>query len=520
MRGKYIALLSIYALAVILRIYPVFVTPLPYNVDAFLDSRAAQFIADHGNMHYPDYVAYNNSHTPITALLLALNGAISQLTGVEVISFVPYLFPFLTSLSVLGWYLLTKKITGREEIAIMTAAFFAVSGTYVLTTAQIWKEAIGYVLMPFALYTYRKRNAVSLFLLAILPLTHHYVALMTLLMLSYSEFFRFYKKYTEHQEFNREDFLWWTSIIILWVYVKLYYSLTGFNRVQELSAGVGGGLWLYISLYTLLILGGIKALKMRYGGISWKFVIGSMLIPVLFYAGYFFIPVFPHTMMFSRTTLIFTMGYMILLPLFAAGIYILISTEYRERTTFVGMLVAPLQMVLFFFLRGLELESYVSLGRNFDFLDATLYPSLGTSSFMIKKRLIAFVVIFFILASTTPLAYHSYEAFGVDNFRYPDELHAAQWLSENYRNVTISTDDRLGLLAHNAYDLNTSNGLPYALSHGLEPASDVWLAGSYWEDGAQIFPLAPVKMDVSKMLEDNSVVFSTGRTYVLLNSTS
>ena len=400
----------------------------------------------------------------------------------------------------------------------MTAALFAISGTYVLTTAQVWKEAIGYVLLPFAIYTYRKRNIISLFFLIALPLTHHYVALMTLLMLSYSEFFRAYKKYVEHVEFDREDYLWWLAIILLWIYIKAYYTLTGCNRAEELSSS-GGGLWLYLSLYTLLILGGIRALKIRYGGISWKFVIGAMVIPVIFYTGYFFLPIFPHTMMFSRTTMLYTMGYIILLPLFASGIYILVSTEYGERPTFLGMLIAPLQMVLFFFLRGLELESYVSLGRNFDFLDASLYPSVSISGYMQKKRLLAFLIIFLIFASTTPLAYHSYEAFGVDNFRYPDELHAVQWLKENYGNETIGTDDRLGLLAQNAYDLNVSKTLPYALAHGIEPNTHVWLAGSYWEEGAQIFPMAPVKMDMNKMLEDNSVIFSTGRTYVLLNKT-
>ncbi len=518
MRGKYISLLALYALSVIVRIFPVFVTPLPYNVDAFLDARAAQFIAEHGNMNYPPGVAYNNSHTPITALLLALNAAISQLTGVNVINFLPYLFPFLTSISIFGWYLLTKKITGREEIGIMTAAFFAVSGTYVLTTAQIWKEAIGYILLPFALYAYRKRDALALLLLFALPLTHHYVALMTLLILSYSEFFRFYKKFREHVEFDRRDYFWWVSIILLWVYIKLYYSITGFNRVQELNSS--GGLWLYLSLYTILILGGIRALKMRYNGINWKFVIGAMIIPVLFYLGYFLIPIFPHTMMFTEATLLFTLGYMIVLPLFAAGLYLMSSTEYPERTTFLGMLIAPLQMVLFFFLRGLELESYVSLGRNFDFLDGSLYTSLGSVNYMSRRRVLSFIIIFLIFASTTPLAYHSYEAFGVDNFRYPDELHAVEWLKENYGNETISTDDRLGLLAHNAEDLNTSSSLPYALAHGLNPPSKVWLVGSYWENGAQIFPLAPVKTNVTELFQDNSVVFSSGRTYVLLNETS
>ncbi len=512
---KWMFLLLLYILSVVIRLYPLSVTPLPYNVDALLDARASQFIADHGNLNFPSGASYNNHHTPVTILFNALCGAIAQLTGVDVLHFIPYIFPFLTSLSVLGWYLAIKRITGREDVGLLASVFFALSGTYVLQTSLVWKEAVGLTLMPFAIYTYRKRNSISLFLLFILPLTHHYVALLTYLFFTYAVLYDYYKKYREHRILEREDYLWLFAMPLLWGYMTIYYTASHFNRLTELS--LNGGFWLFISLFVILYVMGIRVLSSRYRRVQlWHHLLVIMPV-IIFYVIYFFHPIFENTMNFNLTTLIFTAGFLPLLPLIAAGVYILLTTEHPGRNWYLSIILSPLQMVLFFFLRGLDLVSYASLSRTFDFLDPGVSAAMSTS-LVRGKRLWTIVLVFILLATTTPLAYHTTEAFGVTYFIYPQEYHAAQWIKENYHNTTVYTDDKLGLVARNGFDLNATRTLPLLLKNGRK-RGNIWLIGEYWRDGAQMSPMAPVSVDVDSVLENNSVLFSSGTTFVVLNGT-
>ena len=518
MKGKWVALITLYALSVVIRIYPGFITSIPYNVDALTDSRASQFIAEHGNLKFPSGAAYNNHHTPVTPLFNALSAAISQLTGINVMHFLPFLFPFITSISVIGWYMVAKKFTKREDIAIVTASFFAISGTYVLQTALVWKEAVGFVLMPFAIYAYRKKNAIGIFLLFILPLTHHYVALLTYMIITLTELLNLYEKYKEHLEMSKEDYLWLSAIAILWIYMTLYYSFRHFDRLNQLSPS--SSLWLFLSLFFLFLLAGIKVMNITYKKIKIWYIAVIFSIPLAFYILYFSFPIFSHTMLFNQTTFEYTIGYVLLIPLIAVGLYILSTTSYKERKAFLAILLVPLQMILFFILHGFDPGTYDTVSRTYDFLDPATHTSLAVGTFKFKKYTVVFPIVFIVLASTTPIAYHTSEAFGVSYFIYPDELHGAKWIKEYFSNRSIATDDKLGLVAKNEFDINASRNLPYLLKNDLTPSSNIWLIGSYWGKGAQMCPMAPIKVNVTRILQQNSVVFSSGRTFVVLNSTS
>ncbi len=518
MRGKWLFLIVLFVLSVVVRIYPAFVSPIPYNYDALTDARASQYIANHGNIYFPEDVSYNNNHTPVTPFFNALCGMLSQMTGVDVLKFIPYFFPFIVALGVLGWYLLAKRITKRDEIAALTGIMFALGGTYVLHTTLIWKQAIGMTLMPFILYTFKKRNSVSFFLLILLPLVHHYVALITYLLITYEILYDVYLKHRSHEDLKREDKIWLILLPLLWGYFTSYYTLRHFDRLQELSPG--GSLWLFISLFILLYILSIKIFSMRYHGIRFRYYILVSLPPILIYVAYFFFPVFPHTMKFNTYTFIFTFGYIVLLPLITMGFAMLFLTEHKDKKLLLASLTAPMHMILFFFLRGFDLESYTSISRTFDFTDLSYKTAISTSAYKMKYRTTAFAVIFLIIATTTPLTYFSTQAFGVNSFVYGDEYNAAQWLKENMNGTPIDSDDRLGHVAYNAFDISSSYMLPYELQNGIKPERNTWLISSLWKNGGQLRPMAPAKVNVNKILDENSVLFSTGRTYVVLNNTS
>ena len=518
MKGKWIFLLVLYAISVVVRIYPVFVSSMPYNYDALLEARAGQFIGDHGSLNYPSNVAYNNHHTPVTPFLNALLGAIAQLTGVNVMTFLPYIFPFIVSIGVIGWYLLAKRITEKEEIAAFTGIMFALSGTYVLHTTLIWKQALGLALMPFVLYTYKRRNSVSLFLLILMPLVHHYVALITYIIITYEVLFDSYLKYHNHILYTKQDKLWIAAIFPLWTYFGLYYILRHFDRLSELSPS--GDLWLFLSLFVVVYIASLKAFKLQFKGIKIRYYILVAILPIVIYAIYFFVPIFPHTPKFNKYTFIFTFGYLLLLPLITMGFVLLLFTEHKDKKLYLSTLTAPLQMILFFFLRGLDLESYVSISRTFDFTDFSWHTATATATHTLKKKLLIYVAVFLIISTTTPLTYYSMQAFGVNSYVYDDEYHTGLWIKTYLGNVTIDSDERIGHIIYNSFDIKSGYMLPYELVHGLPISTKYWVVSTIWYRSAQLRPMAPVKINVQHLLNENSVLFSTGRTYVVLNNTA
>ncbi len=518
MKGKWVFLIVLYAISVVVRIYPVFVSSMPYNYDALLEARAGQFIADHGNLYYPQGVAYNNNHTPVTPFLNAFLGAIGQMTGVDVMTFLPYIFPFIVSIGVIGWYLLAKRVTGKEEIAAFAGIMFALSGTYVLHTTLIWKQALGLALMPFVLYTYKRRDEISLFLLALMPLVHHYVALITYIIITYEVLFDTYLKYHNHVLHTKQDKLWIIAIFPFWAYFGSYYIIRHFDRLNELSPS--GDLWLFLSLFVIVYILSLKAFRLQFKGFKIKYYILAAILPVAIYVIYFFIPIFPHTPKFNRYTFIFTFGYLLLLPLMAMGFVILLFTEHRDKKLYLSTLTAPIHMLLFFFLRGLDLESYVSISRTFDFTDFSWHTATATATYTLKKKMLIYVTVFLIISTTTPLTYYSMQAFGVNSYVYEDEYHTGLWIKTYLGNVTIDSDDRIGHIIYNSFDIKSGYMLPYELVHGLPPPTRYWVVSNLWNNYAQLRPMAPVKVDVRNLLNNNSVLFSTGRTYVVLNNTT
>ncbi|NPA75310.1 MAG: hypothetical protein GXO25_04425 [Euryarchaeota archaeon] len=517
MKWKLPFLGTLYILSVVIRIYPVFVSSLPYNYDALLEARFAQHIANYRNLSVPPGVAYNNHHTPVTPFLNALLASISQLTGVPVMHFLPYIFPFIVSLGIFGWFLLAKRITGKDDIAAFVAILFTISGTYVLMTTLIWKQALGFALMPFALYTYKKRNSISLFLLILMPLVHHYVALIIYLILSYETLYTFYSRHISHTPPSREDWGWFIAVSALWCYLAGYYTIMHFNRLNELAPS--GNLWLFLALIVAVTLLTLRLLKSRYRGIKMKYFIIISIIPVALFAGYFVHPIFPHTPKFNKYTFIFTFGYLLVLPLVASGLVILLLTEHKLKKLYLATLAAPIHMILFFFLRGFDLVSYVSISRTFDFLDFGWFTALATAAQTRHRKVTTYALVFLIISTTTPMTYFSMEAFGVNSFVYADEYHTAEWLHTYFPNVSVDSDERIGHIAHNSFDIKSGYMLPYELTHGIPPTTHYWIVSSTWSSGAQMRPMPPIKVNVNKILKDNSVIFSTGKTYVVLNET-
>jgi hypothetical protein len=192
------------------------------------------------------------------------------------------------------------------------------------------------------------------------------------------------------------------------------------------------------------------------------------------------------------------------------------------------MLLGPLSLILFAFLRSNDATSQLIIYRTFDLVMPAFALLIGVGfAFIVKGRvrlgIAAGASLVIVCASTLPIAYSSQELFGVENQTYWYEYDAVQWFSEHGVN-SYTSDQRLGETGGRLFDLNGSRGLPYDLREGiaLNGSSYFVLEQQWTKKGAQEFPFGVVIVKnetITTTLNESSVVYiggSVGGQLVLL----
>ena len=183
------------------------------------------------------------------------------------------------------------------------------------------------------------------------------------------------------------------------------------------------------------------------------------------------------------------------------------------------MLLGPLSLILFAFLRANDSTSYLIVYRTFDFLMIPFALLVGAGfAHLVRGRgrlgVLAGVSLVVILASTLPVAYQTEELFGVQNHTFWYEYDAVEWFSMNGVD-SYTSDQRLGETGWRLFDIDFERGLPYDLREGisLDPGSFYVLEEGWATDGAQEFPFGTVVLSdetLSAFEEGASVLYVGG----------
>jgi hypothetical protein len=208
--------------------------------------------------------------------------------------------------------------------------------------------------------------------------------------------------------------------------------------------------------------------------------------------------------------------YLMLAVIALIGFNVLRYSKFLKRHLIVALFLAPLCLMLFSALRGLDLFGFMIAYRSYNFIDIPMAITAGVGLAYIMGKLAglakenkffkpfpAFAMALFVMfcCMSLPLAYNSQEAFDVQETTLNYEFVAMEWAAEhNVSNVV--TDQRFGDIIDPYFDVQADNTGPWILKSSSLAAGDVLFASNIWtREGAQMYPFGRVDLDEKRMAE-------------------
>ena len=534
-------MLILYMITLLVRWIPLFLSPLPYNIDGFSMAGVADGIisSGHWSLNSPVYGVAYNQKTPFFPVILS---EFSLITGISPLYVEQYMLPFITASIPPFVFYFVSRLTRNLTASIVAALFLSFNGLFSFLTGSIMKESLGLLLIPVALFLYfgredaRKRLLLVL-ILVFITFVHYRSTLMLniflLLLLSWDSIRLFDAGKLRFRHFLL-DVLTIPSIGVvsifyyMWVNMQDYYG-RAFN-INEVA--------LFLSVAFIWFLIYIRFMKRSYSSserpltrylLDWKFIvlvisIGAFLLNSrkLIFAG---------TISTSPTLVYAALPYIALVAIALFGL----SLMQRYRNDYLPMVAAifvgTFIPITYSLVRGLDAFSQEILYRSYNFMDFGTAISLGIGvAFiyaLIKKRFILpgrfktgipaaislFLAVVLLLAATVPLGYNTVELFGVQNVTYEYEVSAIDW-AKSANCTGIGTDQRLGDIMRDYNNLSHSKSVPFELKYHRPVNSPFVMAEGSWTTwGAQMHPSSPVIISqdkLSRLMDGGSVIFSSG----------
>ncbi|MCK4444910.1 MAG: hypothetical protein KAW09_10215, partial [Thermoplasmata archaeon] len=385
MRKHLLPILFLFFVALAIRLVPLLSSPLPYNIDGFPLVRISNDVISSGEWVMDEY----NTKLPIFGLIIVLASVVCSR---DPLYFVQILIPFITSMTAVLIYVLTYKITKSRTAAVFAGLFLALSGLYVFLTASVMKQAIGFTLIPVILYLYYERDdsrkrLLCAFLLIMLPLLHHLTSLMVFAMITLimaaQNIQRLRDDTWKATDFVLDVFLGpFLLIFLFWFYVSV--DMPFFLDVANVNAVL-----LFLSVYFIVALFAIylsspsrmkpwffyskKSAFLKLLDQKTLFIFGALFLLVLNH----YTNIFAGALKTKSEVLIWSIPYLILIFVGLAGLNVMRNTKTKYRTLVVAGLLAPISVMLFSFLWGLDPVSFGLLYRSYNFIDFALAIAIG-----------------------------------------------------------------------------------------------------------------------------------------------
>ncbi len=512
-----------------MRLVPLTFSPLPYNIDGFPLARIAEQIAATGSWRIDaaDPNAYNQL-MPVYSLVWS---AVAQLGGVDPLAFLQTLMPLFLATAVLPAYLLGVKATGRPVAGAAAGLFVAAFGSFLSVTSMGMKESIALVLLPVIVLLFAERRdprkrGIAFVLLLVLPFLHQLSDFLILGMVAALVVL------THARAIQRGRFsLRGLALDIATgpgpaVASYAYYVSVDMPDLGAVTSPDALALFLAVTiLLSALLVRMTRPAPRRIGERLVRPVGPILAVPVLAFAA---ILVNARTDLFAgvlqtqpalepvllAATVLVVLGFL--------GYQLLRRTASPLTDMVVAMGIAPIALVLFAFLRGLDGLSQVLVYRSFDFLDYGLAVAVGVGFALVWARLrgrdaarLAVAAGFLaVLLATTPIAWNPQAVFGVNEVTTPSEFQALSVLASLHP-ARVLTDQRLGDVGREWFGLPANETLPMVLwDNGTVTGSGYALVEDAWTTvGAQVHPLPNLVLPRSALaafLAANRVVYAAG----------
>lgn len=529
---------ALYAFALALRLVPLTFSPLPYNIDGFPLARIADQITTSGSwsINPADPNAYNQL-MPVYALLWS---SVSQMGGLDPLAFLQTIMPVVTATAVLPAYLLGAKATRRPVGGFAAGLFIAAFGSFLSVTSMGMKESIALVLLPTVVLLFAERRdprkrALAFLLLLILPFLHQLSDFLILGMVAALVVLSHARAIQRGRFSGRALLLDVATGPGPAVLAYAYYVSVDMPDLSAVTAPDALALFLAVTVLLSALLVRMARPKPVAPGARLVRPVGPILVvPVLAFAALLAnarIDLFAGVLPTQPALEPILLAVVALVAVAFPGYQLLRRTAGPAMDLVLAMGVAPVALVLFAFLRGLDGLSQVLVYRSFDFLDYGLAIAIGVGFAFAWSRLrnreaarLALVAGFLVvLLATTPIAWNPQAVFGVTEVTTPAEYQAMAVLASLHPR-SVTTDQRLADTARSWFGLATNSSLPYALRGNLSlKGSDYALVLERWTTvGAQVHPAPNIVISVATLdafLAANRVVYAAGpagdRVYVV-----
>jgi len=508
---------------------PLTFSPLPFGIDGFALGRISSDIAARGGWRIEpaDLNSYNQK-LPGFSLLWS---AVASVGGVSTLAHVQLIMPLLASLAVIPAYLFGVKATGRRAGGLVAGLFIVFFGSFLLLTSTPSKESIGLLIFPVAVLLFHERRdlrkrALSVMLLLFLAFLHPLTTLLTLGMTSALVVLA-QRRAIARGRFSLQSFaLDVATGPALATPAWAYYSAVDLPFLADLLAADALVLFLgIVILLTALVAPMARPARLRIGQ---RFVspgARGILVPavgVLVVLGNARNGLFAGAVGTQPGLLQMLPAIAVLAAFAVTGYQLVRRTTNRTNDLVVSMLVAPVALILFGLLRGLDPESLLIVYRSVDFLDYAFAILIGVA-FVAAWRWLgpwrpakAVLLAGFLAAllATTPMAWNTPAVFGVENVTTPQEFRALALLgSFGARNVT--TDQRLASVGAMWFGYSADSSLPLKLrdNESLGGFQYALVMERWTTVGAQVHPAPNIVISpvvIQYLLAGNRVVYTAG----------
>lgn len=520
--------LLLFIIALSVRLVPIHFSSLPYNIDGFPLAKISESIIETGyipsSAESTGLISYNLK-MPVFSTVLA---CFSLVFGVSPLELLPYFCALVGSLAVVFIYAFTQFLTKSRMAAFSAGLFAALSGLFVYVTAAAMKQLLAIVFLTFIFYLYPRRESwrhriVLCMVLILLPFTHHLTTLIALLALSIAlagSAFRRHQGYVSEKSLVI-DLIAGPGILLCSLLYYRSVNMEFYSEVGNISDAVLLASVFVLAAVTARILSGTLQTKpwLLFGRKKDRQLTASCIFDekvLVLILGIFVLYLNSKVQLFvggpltSGLLLKLLLPYLILIVLGMMGLNVIRYTRFQYRYLVVAMFLAPICVMIFAMLRGLDVFDFMLVYRSYNFIDIPLAVACGIGIAFLYSRAKEyskkhrdfsampagiFIVFCVLCVATVPLAYSNEKAFGIQEVTYEYEFEAMRWTSESGIGSVV-TDQRYGDIINPYYNISADRTGPWRIkSYSLHEGERLFVS-YYWEDGgAQMSILGRVVFD-------------------------
>ena len=495
-RWELLAFSVIVTAAFLTRLWPIAFSSYPFNNDGLTECGLAAQILGSGHLRVFLDGGLETTHSTAIPVMNVFIAYASSALGVTPYEFGQVLTAVVAVLTISGIYVLGKRLSGNVRGGIASAFAGVLMGTFVFTTGSVWKEAFGFGLILLLLIAFVRRNEprfrmLCVTILMLLPLVHHLVAVMALLMVAYPVVWGWMFALSNRSVRHRHvDDLLTVGLPIIWLFV--YYSavsLGSFESVLSMRAMP----FIIVAFVAVSALQAVVFSIKNHSRFTFALVPGIVIVALLVLDYYGFL--FPYKPTAPLVYLLLVAIFGVLVSIAWYGTEFAFEIRQRYRAVQFGLLLAPVTVIGYGIVAGFNVVSQKVVYRSFDFADIFIFIGIGlaiSSAFTLRKRVypvLAAVIIIFVVMSF-PFGYYSDQTLGVRHDTQSYEVDALMWLSSSQPNPQLVSDQRIAYVSLAVADIPAGSGLVNVLAGNvtLGPHQFVAFDDSYLTSGISDYP--------------------------------